>query len=61
MGQLRSIFNKQGQLRVAVGLTPEVILETIDGKKLAHGIGAQDYDEVFARLRQMYPNLCNSF
>ena len=61
MGQLRSIFNTQDQLRVTVGLTPEVILETIDGKKLAYGIGAQDCDEVFARLRQMYPNLCNSF
>lgn len=61
MGQLRSISIKQGKLRVAVGLTPDVILETIDGKKLAYGIGAQDYDEASARLRQMYPNLCKSF
>jgi len=61
MGQLRSISIKQGKLRVAVGLTPDVILETIDGKKLAYGIGAQDYEEASARLRQMYPNLCKSF
>ena len=61
MGQVRSISIKRGKLRVAVGLTPDVILETIDGKKLAYGIGAQDYDEASARLRQMYPNLCKSF
>ena len=61
MGQLRSISIKQGKLRVAVGLTPDVILETSDGKKLAYGIGAQDYEEASARLRQMYPNLCGSF
>jgi hypothetical protein len=61
LGQLRSISIKQGKLRVALGLTSDVILETIDGKKLAYGIGAQDYNEASARLRQMYPNLCKSF
>ena len=48
-------------IAVPQGLTPDVILETIDGKKLAYGIGAQDYEEASARLRQMYPNLCKSF
>jgi hypothetical protein len=61
MGQLRSISIQQGKLRLAVGLAADVILEIIDGKKLAYGIVAEDYDEASARLRQMYPNLGKSF
>jgi hypothetical protein len=40
--------------------TPDMILETIEGKKLKFGIQHHDFDQASVVLMRMYPGLCKN-
>ena len=40
--------------------TPDMILETIEGKRVKFGIQHHDFDQASAHLLRMYPGICKS-
>jgi hypothetical protein len=56
--QLRSITFKRSKFAAAGALiTPDIILETRNGKKQTYGIQNPDFDRACEQLLQMYPQL----
>lgn len=59
VAQIRSISFKTGLMASHNAVvTPEIILETVEGKKRIYGALAQDFEKAQAQLLQMYPHLC---
>jgi hypothetical protein len=60
VSQIRSISFKSGMMaRLNLGVTPEIIIETVSGTKQIYGVWAQDFDKAQAQLVEMYPHLCS--
>jgi hypothetical protein len=61
LSQVRSISFKGSKFAPAGSLiTPDIIFETMDGKKIKYGIQGPDFEKACTQLRQMYPQLCKS-
>ena len=63
VSQLRSITFKGAKFAGASAgalITPDIILETLSGKKYKFGVQGPDFAKATAQLTQMYPTLCKS-
>ncbi len=61
--QLRSIAFKGAKFaRAGAGalITPDIILETTNGKNQKFGIQGPDFEKACGQMKQMYPDLCKS-
>ncbi len=60
VSQLRSITFKASLVSTLLVTTPDIVVETTEGKKQVYGVAWPDAEKAWAQLSQIYPQLCKT-